>query len=95
MTDLLAEVTDIISRHSSFSAEDSPGIMALTPETRLEDVHIESLDLVEIIFEIEERFKIEVPFNANNPKADSRLEFTTVGQIVEGVRSILAKSTAS
>jgi acyl carrier protein len=94
MTDLLAEVTDIISRHSSFSAEDSPG-KALTPETRLEDVHIESLDLVEIIFEIEERFKIEVPFNANNPKPDSRLEFTTVGQIVEGVRSILAKSTAS
>jgi len=95
MTDVLHEVTDIISRHSSLSAEDSLGVKSLTPETRLADINIESLDLVEIIFEIEERFKIEVPYNANNPNSGPRLEFTTIGEIVEGVRSILAKSTAS
>ena len=86
MADVLGEVRSIISKHCSL------GVEALTPETKLEEIDIESLDLVEIIFEIEERFKIEVPQNTNK---DSRLEFTTVGEIVDGVRSILAKSTAS
>ena len=70
----------------------SHGVDALTRETRLDEIGVESLDLVEIMFEIEERFKIEVPYNTN---AESRLEFTTIGQIAEGVRSILAKSTES
>jgi acyl carrier protein len=95
MTDLLVEVTEIISRHSSLSAEDSLGVKVLTPDTRLADINIESLDLVEIIFEIEEHFKIAVPYNANNPNSGPRLEFTTVGEVVEGVRSILAKTPAS
>jgi acyl carrier protein len=95
MLDLLDEVTDIISRHSSRNAEDAAGLTPLAPATRLDAINIESLDLVEIIFEIEERFKIEVPFNASNPKASARLEFTTIGEIVEGVRSILAKSPVS
>jgi acyl carrier protein len=86
MADVLDEVRLIISKHSSL------GVEALTPETKLEEIDVESLDLVEIIFEIEERFKIEVPQNTNK---DSRLEFTTVGEIVAGVQAILAKSTAS
>jgi len=84
MADVLDEVRIIISKHSSI------GVEALQPETRLDEIDVQSLDLVEIMFEIEDRFKIEVPHNAN---ADSRLEFTTVGQIVEGVRSILDQST--
>jgi acyl carrier protein len=86
MADVLDEVRQIISKHCSL------GIEALRPETKLEEIDIESLDLVEIIFEIEERFKIEVPQNTNK---DSRLEFTTVGEIVAGVRSILANSAVS
>ena len=86
MADVLDEVRLIISKHCSL------GVEALTPETKLEEIDVESLDLVEIIFEIEERFKIEVPQNTNK---DSQLEFTTVGEIVTGVRAILAKSTAS
>jgi acyl carrier protein len=86
MEDVLDEVTHIIAKHSSADYE------ALTPETSLQEIDVESLDLVEIIFEIEERFKIEVPHNVN---ADSRLEFATIGQIVEGVQAILAKSPVS
>jgi len=86
MADVLEEVTDIISKHSLFGADE------LTPETRLDQINVQSLDLFEIIFEIEERFKIEVSDDMNS---ESRLEFTTIGQIAEGVRSILAKSTAA
>lgn len=86
MVDIFNDVRDIIAKHSSLGAE------ALTPETNLDELNIQSLDLVEVMFEIEERFKIEIPYNA---KADSRLEFTTVGQIAEAVRAILAKSSPS
>jgi len=86
MADVFDEIRQIISKHSPL------GDVALTPETRLDEINIESLDLVEIVFEIEERFKIQIPFNANT---ESRLEFATVGQIVDGVRSIMANSAAS
>ena len=83
MADVLEEVTDIISKHSLY------GVDELTPETRLDQINVQSLDLFEIVFEIEERFKIEVP---DNTKAGSRFEFGTIGQIAEGVRALLAKS---
>jgi acyl carrier protein len=83
MASVLEEVTDIISKHSLFGVEE------LTPETRLDQINVQSLDLFEIIFEIEERFKVEVP---DSTKADSRFEFATIGQIADGVRSLLAKS---
>ena len=86
MADVLDEVRSIVGKHTSV------GVGTLTPETRLDEIGVESVDLVEIVFEIEEQFKIEVPYNANT---ESRLEFTTVGQIAQGVSSLLAKSTAS
>src|ERR1700690_4081217 len=57
MADVLVEVTKIISKHSSLNAE------VLKAETRLDEIDVQSLDLVEIVFEIEDRFKIDVPFN--------------------------------
>ena len=86
MADVLDEVRSIIGKHTSV------GVGTLTPETRLDEIGVESIDLVEIMFEIEERFMIAVPYDTNK---ESRLEFATIGQIAEGVRSILAKSTAS
>lgn len=86
MASVLEGVTEIISKHSLV------GVEALTPETRLDEINIQSLDLFEIVFEIEERFKINVP-DATTP--ESRLEFTTIGQIAESVSSILAKSKAA
>ena len=86
MADVLNEITKIISKRSSVPVE------GLTPETRLNDIGIQSFDLIEIVFDIEERFNIDVPLNANT---DSRLEFTTISQIAEGVRSILDNSPAS
>jgi acyl carrier protein len=86
MASVLEGVTAIVAKHSSV------GVEALTPETRLDEINIQSLDLFEIVFEIEERFKIDVP---DAGTAEPRLEFTTIGQIAEGVRSLLAKSTAA
>ena len=80
MTDIFRGVAEIIAAHCSVDAA------TLTPATRLEDLDVQSLDLVEIVFEIEERFGIEVPPNTD---AGSRLEFATIGEIVAGVKGIL------
>jgi acyl carrier protein len=53
---------------------------------RLEDLGIESLDAVEMIFDLEEKFDIEIPYNAN----DSRPEFETVADVVRAVESLVA-----
>ena len=79
---------EVFSAVAKIIAETCPVDAAgLTPETRLEAINVESLDLVEIVFKIEDRFGIEVPQNVD---ADSRLEFATIGQIVDGVKRVLA-----
>ena len=57
---------------------------------KLEELEIESLDVVEIIFAVEEKFDIHVPFNAN----DQELEFETVGDVVEAVEAFIEETAA-
>lgn len=78
MAEMDERILEIIRRH--MPQGDTP----LSAETPLEDLEIESLDLVEIIFEIEDTFDIEIPYNANEEN-----EFTTVGQIVDRVKAIM------
>jgi len=56
---------------------------------RLQDLGLESLDAVEMIFDIEEKFDIQIPYNANtnNP----RTEFETVGDVVNAVEALVAQ----
>lgn len=60
----------------------------LRREAKMADLEIESLDVVEIIFAIEEKFDIHVPYNAN----DSAPEFATVGDVIEAVEKLIAES---
>ena len=43
---------------------------------------------VEMIFDLEEKFDIQIPFNAN----DAKPEFETVGEVVEAIKKITGKS---
>lgn len=63
----------------------------ITPETKLSDLEIESLDLAVIVFDIEDTFGIQIPYNANEEVED----FATVGSVVERVKSIVAQGSAS
>lgn len=64
---------------------------ALTPDAKLADLGIASLDVIEIVFAIEDRLGVEIPFNAN----DARTEFVTVGDVLEAVRAVVAAKPAS
>ena len=52
----------------------------------LDELGIESLEAVEMIFELEDRFRIEIPANANN--ADQ--VFKTVSDVVRLVEELVA-----
>ena len=61
----------------------------IEPETTLDDLGLDSLAVVEVVFGIEEAFDISVPFNANEP-AKSDFDISKFKHIVKGVKSLLA-----
>ena len=57
----------------------------------LDELGIDSLEAVEMIFELEERFNIEIPVNANN----SETVFKTVADVIRVVEElVISKSTS-
>jgi acyl carrier protein len=64
---------------------------AVTLETPLSELEIESLDLAVIVFDIEDTFGIEIPYNANEEVE----AFATVGSVVDRVKSIINSSNAA
>jgi acyl carrier protein len=79
MADVAAEVLAIIANKRR------AGASAIALTDRLEELGIESLDAVEMIFELEEKFDITIPYNAN----DKRMEFETVGDVVKAVEGLI------
>jgi acyl carrier protein len=58
----------------------------LVPEAKLSDLEISSLDMVEVIFALEDKLGIEMPFNANV----NAQEFQTLGDVIAAVEKQLA-----
>ena len=59
-------------------------------DTALLEAGFESLDVIEMIFSIEEEFDISIDYNANDGEAE---RMTTVGDIVRMVDAELAKKS--
>ena len=58
----------------------------LTRDTEIADLGIDSFSVVEIIYEVEEKLGVEVPFNANeNPFGDMK----TVGDMVDALNNLI------
>ena len=55
----------------------------LTLETKLEDLKIESLDMVQILFGIEDAFDVYVP------QDDQSFKLATLGDVVDGVKRLV------
>jgi acyl carrier protein len=78
----------------------------LTPETRLEELGAESLDVIEIVFALEEKYDIAIPLRADEatrlvqsdtggPAKPSQSDgqdvpFSTVGDVAEIVAKLVA-----
>lgn len=81
--DVSMRVAQIIAEQAMLDPE------SIKPETTLDDLGLDSLALVEVVFGIEEAFDISVPFNANEPKV-SEFDISKVSQIIAGVKSLIA-----
>jgi len=85
MVDVTSDVIAIIAKKKRV---DKPTV-ELTD--RLEDLGLESLDAVEMIFDLEEKFDIEIPYNANINNA--RTEFDTVADLVRSIQQLVDKKS--
>ncbi len=81
MSSVESDVFDIIAEKSAVECS------KLSLDAKLKDLEIESLDVVEIVFAVEEKFDIHVPYNAN----DQELEFDTVGDVVTAVQKLVSE----
>jgi acyl carrier protein len=64
----------------------------LEETTDLQEAGFESLDVIEMIFNLEDAFKIDIPFNANESETS---QMKTVGDIVRLVETIRARGDAA
>ena len=85
MDEVGTKIVEILKKHMKEPRDD------ISLSTPLTDLKIESLDLAMIVFDIEDTFGIEIPYNANEEASD----FKTVGSVVERVRSLVAGSGAA
>ena len=75
-------IFDIIARESGVDRA------KITPEATLKDLDIQSLDAVQILFEIEDHFKITMP------DRDPNFDTESVKGLVETVEKLLAEQPA-
>ena len=83
MSDVARDVIAIIAKKKR---TDKPTVEL---SDRLEDLGLESLDTVELIFDLEEKFDIRIPYNANNARA----EFDTVGEVIDAIQQLVDKKS--
>jgi acyl carrier protein len=81
-----------ITRLHALLAKDfdlKPG--AMNPDTRLEDLDIDSLRMIEILFSVEDAFNISVPAE----QADLREKVKTVGDLAAYIDTLIAEQHGS
>ena len=79
MDDVASKIIEILKKHMKEPRDD------ISLSTELTDLKIESLDLAMIVFDIEDAFGIEIPYNANEEASD----FKTVGSVVDKVKALM------
>ena len=62
----------------------------VSPESTMDDLGLDSLGLVEIVFAIEEEFGVSVPYNANEPNSQE-FDISTVKAVEDGVVRLVAE----
>jgi acyl carrier protein len=85
MSDVTSEVIDIVTKKKRV---DKPSVEL---SDRLEDLGLESLDAIEMIFDLEEKVDITIPYNANTNSP--RTEFDTVGDVVKSIQKLVDKKS--
>jgi acyl carrier protein len=83
MDELAADVIAIIAKRLPVEKRN------LGVADRIDELGIDSISAVEMIFDLEEKFDIQIAYNSNN----ARLEFHTVGNVVEAIKKQIARKS--
>lgn len=82
MSDVQETIFDIIAKEAGIDRS------RITPESTLKELEIQSLDAVQIIFEIEDHFKITLP------DRDPNFDTESVKGLVDAVERLVAEKAA-
>jgi len=82
--DIRQQVRVIVAEQAMIDVEQ------VSPDSTMEDLGLDSLGLVEIVFAIEEQFGVSVPFNANEPNSEE-FDISTVRAVEDGVIKLVAE----
>jgi acyl carrier protein len=82
MTDVAQDVMAIIKKKIRVERDQ------ITMDDKLRDLGLESLDALELVFDIEEKFNVEIPVNANDANIGG---FETVADVVREVDKLVNK----
>ena len=80
MPDLESQIIALVARPQS------PDPSTITSATTFDQLNIDSLDKINLSFEVEERFEIAIPDASLN-------QLRTVGDVIAGVRRLQAEKT--
>ncbi len=78
----MAEVADDVI---AIIAKKVPGDKAIALTDNLQELGLELIDALEMVFDLEEKFGIQIPYNANNAATD----FATVGDVVKAIQGLV------
>jgi acyl carrier protein len=79
MNDVAADTIAIIAKRVPAEKRN------LRETDRLDELGIDSFSAVEMIFDLEEKFDIQISYNSN----DLRPEFQTVGDVIAAIRKLV------
>ena len=82
MSDIQQTIIDIVTEQALLEPGD------VTTDSTLEELNLDSIAMVEVIFALEEAFNIHIPFNANNPD-ESTFDITSVATIISAVEGLI------
>lgn len=93
---VIDEVRSIIAKSLNISVD------RLAPDTHLDELGAESLDVIEIVFALEEKFDITIPLKADqatrlatsDQSGNQDTPFSTVGDVAEIVEKLVAAKTS-
>lgn len=80
MADAAEDIIKMITSRKSYS-----GNAILQPSEPLDKLGLDSMEVVSLTFDIEEKFNIELPFNANLD-----IKSKTVGDLIDTVNRLVA-----
>ena len=86
MSDVPTDVMSVIKKKIRVDRSE------ITMDDRLADLGLESLDALELVFDLEEKFDIEIPVNANDAQIGG---FEKVSDVVAAVQKIIDKKAQS